>query len=444
MYTDRMLLQLLLSLTLLLAPAAQDSKPIPAGRGVIAGLVFDRETNRPLPDAIVTLRSDGNGLLKTTSDAEGRYVFEGIAAGGYRVSADLDGYAYDQFRLFGTREWPGPGDLRPTPEGYKTSGGVAWLGLADGQRRYNIDLAMTRGGSLTGRVMHADGRPAKDAQVIAMLMLENGGFSLSERTHSRTNERGEYELRDVAPGAYTVSAVWHDPDRLRSKAPLDTRPTYFPGTGKTHEAMAVPVAGGVTLRHIDISLTPHDLFRLAGHVLRARSEGSIEAHLVSGEFSIRRVRVEEEGAFDVTHIPPGRHTLWARASTADGWEAAHVDLSLGSDMIGLVLPMIPTGTIRGTVVMEDGAAFGGDGTQVIADLVGVDGERLDALPRDRVDIGPDGAFELSGVFGHRTLRLSGNEFVVARVLVDKRSVDVLSVASDERIDKVLVVIQKKP
>jgi hypothetical protein len=57
----------------------------------------------------VTLRgSDIEGVLATTSDAEGRYLFEGLAAGSYRVSADLDGYAPDQFRVFGTREWPDP------------------------------------------------------------------------------------------------------------------------------------------------------------------------------------------------------------------------------------------------------------------------------------------------------------------------------------------------
>jgi protocatechuate 3,4-dioxygenase beta subunit len=439
-----MLPLVLLSLTLLVAPAAaQDSRSIPAGRGVIAGTVVDRETGRPLPDAIVTLRSDSNGILKTTSDAEGRYMFEGLAAGGYRVSADIDGYAHQQFRVFGNREWPGPGDLRVTAEGYKISGGIAWLGLADGQRRHNVDLAMTRGGHLMGRVTNADGRPVKDAQVTAMFMLGDGGFSITERTHARTNDRGEYVLRDIAPGAYTVSAMWHDPDRLKSSAPLTTRPTFFPGTSKAHEAMTITVAGGATVRNIDIPLTPNDLFRVSGHVLRARSEGSIEAHLLSGEAAVRSVRVGEDGAFDVTHIPPGRHTLWARAATADGWEAAHVDLSLGSDMIGLVLPMTPTGTIVGRVVMEDGAAFTGDGTQLIADLVDVEGHRLDALPRDRVDIGPDGAFALTGMFGHRKLRLSGNDFAVARVFVEKRSVDVLSVASDEQIDQVLVVIQKK-
>jgi hypothetical protein len=112
-------------------------------------------------------------------------------------------------------------------------------------------------------------------------------------------------------------------------------------------------------------------------------------------------------------------------------------------VIGLVLPMIPTGSVAGKVIFEDGAHFVGDGTQVIAELVDAEGKRLDALPRDRVEIAPDGSFELSGLFGRRKFRLSGNDFAVTRVVVEKRSVDALSVASDERIGEVLVVVHKQ-
>ena len=439
----RMTLLVVLPVLLVAAsPAAQNAQPTSTGLGVIAGTVVDRETGRRLQDAIVTLRASViDGVLATTSDAEGRYLFEGLAPGSYRVSADLDGYTPDQFRVFGTREWPGPSVAQMTRDGYKTSGGAAWLELADGQRQNNVDLEMVRGGHLRGRVTNDDGLPAHNAHVTAMPLLDDGRFGLAEHARTRSNERGEYVLRDLAPGPYIVSAIAADPARLKALQAPDRRPTFFPGTGRREEATSILVARDTTARNIDFSLRPNDLFRVSGKVLRGRSEGSIEAHLLTGESSVRSVTVGQDGDFDVTHVPSGRQVLWARAATMDGWEAAFLDLSLGSDMLGLVMPLAPSGTISGRVMMEDGISFSADGTQLIAELVDADGTRLDPLPRDRVDIGSDGAFELVGLFGHRMLRLSGTDFSIARVLVGTQPVDVFSVASGEHIDEVLVVVR---
>jgi hypothetical protein len=83
---------------------------------------------------------------------------------------------------------------------------------------------------------------------------------------------------------------------------------------------------------------------------------------------------------------------------------------------------------------------------VIAELVDAEGTRLDALPRDRVEIGAEGEFELRGLFGYRKLTLSGNSgnsFAVTGVYVDNRRVDVLMVNSDQHIDQVLIVIRRQ-
>jgi hypothetical protein len=195
--------------------------------------------------------------------------------------------------------------------------------------------------------------------------------------------------------------------------------------------------------NVDISLVSHNLFRIAGHVLRGSSEKRIEAHLLSGASTIRTVTVRADGAFELTHVPPGRHWLWARALTDHGAEAAWMTLELASDTTGLVIAMLPTAEVRGRVVTSDGTQFPGGGYQVIAHLVDTDGTKIDALPRDRADIGGDGSFRLGGLFGNRSIALSGNEWDVARVLTGRTVAGTLTFNGGERLDDVLVVVKKR-
>jgi hypothetical protein len=232
---------------------------------------------------------------------------------------------------------------------------------------------------------------------------------------------------------------------VKAKAGFDVEPTYFPGTRQAHEAMSLTLPPGGALRGIDIRLAPSDLVRFSGYVLRGVSEGAIEAHVLLPSFTIRTVTLAaDDGAFEITHLKPGPLTFWARAATADGFEAAWTELDLGADMTGLVLPMMPTAEIRGRVVMNDGTPLP-EGLQVAAHLVDRDGARLDMLSRDSVDIAGDGTFHLRGVFGQRTLAVIGltHEHVLDQVLQGKSVVKMLSLASGESVDDVTLVVRKR-
>jgi hypothetical protein len=112
-------------------------------------------------------------------------------------------------------------------------------------------------------------------------------------------------------------------------------------------------------------------------------------------------------------------------------------------MIGLVLPMMPTGAIRGRVVLESGTAFAADVEQIVAELAERDGTVLDPLPRDRTSIGSDGSFEMAGLFGTRRLTVSGNSWDVVRVMIANTSVETLSVGNGERLDGIVVVVRPR-
>lgn len=417
-------------LSALSVSAAQQSKPVPAGSASFSGRVIDADTQRPLPDVIMTLiRISGPGELRTMTDAEGRYFFEGIAAGLYRVSAFLEGYARSE----------------PPARSIVVAPGTSVVVVTDGVITRGVDLALARGGTITGRVTNAEGMAVKDGTMIAGLVSNGGGISLNAVSLVRTNERGEYTIRNLPAGQYWVSVRWFDPERLKSKAGIDAEPTYFPGTRQASEAMSLELPPGGELRGIDIRLLSTELFRFAGYILRDASDGRIEANVLLPGLSLQTVTIaEDDGAFEVMHLKPGPLTFWARATTPDGFEAAWTEMDIGTDMTGQLLPMVPTAEIRGRVVMDDGRPLP-NGLQVAANLVNQEGAQIDPLPRDRTDLDAGGAFHLRGVFGYRTLTVVGltHEHVLDRVLHGRTVVKMLSLSSGESVADVTLVVRRR-
>jgi hypothetical protein len=429
---------------MLVVSISGQGRAVPAGGASIHGEVVEEGSERPVRGAVVTLLSAQGGTLTVTTDERGRYRFDGLGADGYQVSVSHDGYAAQTFSPVPLR-WriPPPGVVRVLPDDFTISGGAVWLAVADGQDRGGVNFGIVRAGRIEGRVHDADGVGVNDAIVHALFMLEDGSFNVNQQASTRTSQGGDYAIAGLAPGLYRISVTWVDPARMMAGAAIDMKPTYFPGTGILSEASPVRVESDATVRNVNIPLAPLDLYRLTGHALRGASTGPIEAQLLTPPSSTRTIHVAPDGAFELTHVPPGRHTLWARAQTAEGWEAAWSTVELGTDMIGLVLPMMPTGAIRGRVVLENGTGFAADVEQIVAELAERDGTVLDPLPRDRTSIGSDGSFEMAGLFGTRRLTVSGNGWDVVRVIVANTSVETLSVENGERLDGIVVVIRRR-
>lgn len=418
--------------------AAMQSPPrapldrVQPGESSIRGRVIDRASERPIEGAFVTLTfpTSTTGLI-TQTDRDGRYAFDHIADGRYRVAASHPEYATS---IFAPTQAPNPN---------------AVVVVEHSHARADIDFALVRGGGIAGRVLRHDGEPLKNAAVLALPPYGDGGFTIPTNATVRTNARGEYALSNLPEGHYHVSATWNETgaDSTTPIAPRSAqtasppRPVYYPGTASVHELVPVAVSRGATARNIDIVFPSTELLRISGKVVRSGHESEVELFLMTGR-ARQPIVLERDGAFTTPLLRAGRYSLIARAAGTGEVDAAMVTVDLSFDIDDLILGLMPAGVIAGRVVTDDGTPVS-DEMQVAAVLAD-DGTELDEYRRDRSEIGPGGEFRIRGVFGQRVIRMVGVTagWKISRVTVGRVEVTTLTVGPGVTIDDVLIVLTR--
>lgn len=150
--------------------------------GTISGRVFDVEGATPVAGATVRLLDDNyyNSVARqATSGADGGFRFEYVPLGTYHLDA-LDSASRVRAR---------------------SNGAV----LTSNGQTVTRDLTLTGLGSVAGRVLNPEGRPAPGLQVsVRSTNPFVGGFF-----GATTNAEGEYVVPDVPVGAFTATAADH-------------------------------------------------------------------------------------------------------------------------------------------------------------------------------------------------------------------------------------------
>ncbi len=160
----------------------------------------------------------------TSTDASGNYTLSNLAPTTYRVAASPtqqnDPLAFEYYLNQRTEAAANPVAILP---------GLATTG---------IDFQLEVGGSISGRVIGSDGSPVAGTYVSAM--GPNGEYGGG----TPTDMNGQYELRGLPPGSFTVAAQ-----------PIEDYPqTYHPSTTNQLEATLITVALGQTRTGIDIQM----------------------------------------------------------------------------------------------------------------------------------------------------------------------------------------------
>lgn len=426
------------------------------GTGSLTGQVVAIDNGRAISRARLLLTSSSGQAdpIATVTDSDGRYTFSALPAGTYTVSASKAGYVS-----------LGYGASRPNRPGKRIT-------VGQGQQVRDIDIRLPRGSVLTGHVYDETGEPVVNAQIRALRFQ----YLLGERRalpvgSGETDDRGQYRIFGLTPGTYLVAASVPDwsrraamEDRPDPSLALGYGPAYYPGVGSMGDASPIVLGVQQEATNLDFSMQLVPTARVSGMVVGDSGGGAMvllmpdEGRGTSGFGSPFTARVNQDGTFVVTGVPPGRYVAVARGGMGPagrggggrptpltGQQAVSV---AGQDVIGVTITLGPGATLNGTVSAESG-------TPTREELARV---RVSLRPLSAALFGPgqapgavqaDGTFSIQNVpAGPALLTVQGlrTPWALKAIYVNGRDINdtPLDIRNNQVISGVQVVLTNKP
>ena len=307
----------------LLAALSFTQTPSPAATGRLSGRVTAEGTNAPIAGARVmvfpmmrTGMPPGGPMTmppQGMTDQDGRFVFNGVAPGEYRIDVQKTGFASLM-------------DPSTRPTTYT---------VAAGQALDNITVVLQKGAVISGKVLDQKGEPVTDARVMALRRITPPGASAAAprlipapmQGPQQTNDIGEYRVSGLPPGEYFLAA---SPRALGFAGPgaasttgngggaLTTTTTYYPGTADQVGAQAITVAAGAEVSNIVFTLQSAPAYRVSGIVVD--ENGAPIAHAMvmlmndprSGMMFMGpggNAQTGDDGRFSIGDVTPGTYRL---------------------------------------------------------------------------------------------------------------------------------------
>ena len=331
-----------------------DGAQVPAINAVLApaarieGRVTD-EAGDPLAGICIYAQPDGagGGGGADTTDADGRYSADGLAAGPHIVqfsecsqSGNLVGEYWDDKSL---------GDYA----------GADRVSTVAGQTTSGIDASLSQGGSIGGNVAaDADSAPRQN---ICVSVLDGSGNSLAT---ALTDAAGDYAVGSLKPGSYKVRFSDCSGSNLRAeyfddKTDLSTAETVTvtagQRTGSVNASLAAGVPNGGPSAIVSGRVTDETGVPLAGACVYGYSPTTG----VSGSLT-----TDSDGKYAFTGVPNGSYLVRFSGCNAGAFatewfdnapteaEASPVVVSGGVGRTDIDASLAPGATIKGRVVAD--------------------------------------------------------------------------------------------
>ncbi|HKC26026.1 MAG TPA: carboxypeptidase-like regulatory domain-containing protein, partial [Thermoanaerobaculia bacterium] len=341
---------------IVLAPAA-----------ALAGRVVDAKSGRPVPRAKLTL-SSGSGSLVTRSKPDGRYAFRPLPTGAFALKAD---------------------EARHVPWS------AAEISVAAGAEK-KLDVPLTLGATLSGRVVDEAGQPVAGARGS---LSREGGTGLAalmraargdEPSTFRSGADGGFKAARLSPGN-NQRLLFRHPEHERAQL---GGISLAPGGVKANIVVVMKKGGVVTGRVLDETNQPVAAadVELSAPMGERRGRGGMVAMIAGPGGRRGGARSGVDGAFEIRGVLPGDHAL---SVSKGGYATAHVDVvkvKEGEPTAPVSVRLAKGAAIRGVVRRPDGT--GAEGYIVTTGLGrGFGGMR----GRPPQPTGTDGAFEIAGL-----------------------------------------------
>lgn len=244
------------------------------GGGSVEGEVVNPNTGQGIAGVNIVLYTRQALRYETTSDAGGGFQIADITPGSYEVRFEREGYSS------GRKEPPQP---------YR---------IAAGQAPIRIRLEMSRRATISGRVVDGAGKPVTKAQV------KLGDTNLG----APTSESGEFTIKDVNPGYYTLLAM--PPSAPQSPTAQEQRiepiPTYFPSAPDLSGAQKIVVRGDADIDGLEIRPQKAEVHRVRGVILNERGSPAPGALVSLAPLAMLPSRVILNSGMYLTILGPGQ------------------------------------------------------------------------------------------------------------------------------------------
>lgn len=402
--------------------SARTQDPPPVGTARLRGRVVAAESGQPLRRATVTAsparppEMQRGGVFvpprqfSARTDDEGNFVITEVLAGDYTLTARRQGYASQ-----------GYGQKRPSTPARRVL-------VTDGANVGPLNFSLARGGVITGRVVDEEGEPAERVQVRVVRHQRIGGQMryVPISMGSTTDDLGQFRLYGLFPGDYLVVAEPADRGMFMNaqavqNVPVDTVPTYGPGTANPAEAQKVQVLAGMETS-MDIQLVAAKVATIRGRIVTSKGEPMVGGfvRLIAKTIGLdtlggRGGQVLGDGRFEISSVPPGAYDLHIQPQMRGGpdqvgaadTEGAIEPLSIDGSDLDLLIRTAPGSTARGRVTLEgaDPAALGARELRVQALPAGQLATYFFGTP-GRGLIGQDLTFDVVGLRGSQALTIS--------------------------------------
>lgn len=185
--------------------------------GIVRGTVMQGRgfEGNPVPNAHVVARRESDGAqFVASSDADGRYEFEPLPPGEYKITVDP------------------VGSYQPDDSGARVSRGACW----------DVTLSRSPHAQIGGHVRHADGSPVPDVDVV--IMSADNSWYLTDRSDAR----GHFEFGSLDPGEYVVginlpgAPPWQDGSGGGPGVAPKTASMYYGGAMQRSGALVITLA----------------------------------------------------------------------------------------------------------------------------------------------------------------------------------------------------------
>ncbi len=439
---------------LVVALAASTAAQAPSGEnkqqpGSVSGHVT--VDGKSAPGVVVRLQKeeyDGEQRrpLTATTDSEGEYEFENVPPDRYVVSPYAPGLSGPNVG------WGGVGSR---------------ITVAPGDEIEGVDVALRRGGVITGRITDGDGRPIVEQPVHVLAINDSGAMEpiqLPNMHLMRTDDRGIYRIYGIPPGQYYVAVGKVENAGMWTGYGRDLAKTFYTSPENEGEAKEIAVESGSEAAGIDITVVDRTTtFTARGRIvapkgMELKNYQIIYGTLAEGQRSMNFMgpggSISSSGEFRIEGLAPGRYSAMVYAGFASN-TGAYSDVATfeitDADVSGLEIGIHLGTTISGVLVMENPpdaeTAKKLKNFRLFATPIAQEGEEsVSMFAPSSAEIAEDGSFTITGI-RPRTIGLALTDYEAPKgfsiVRIERDGVEVpnsFAVTQSEPIAGLRVVI----